>query len=201
MYVPVVSVCQLDVHTMPYSKTRRFAKGKSRPEVKAVSNRFAPVAGHFFFPLLTHFDRLGWLAIRNLVFNAFVFVVGFVVVVVVILHIHWHFNYVHNCRVQGHLDLLGNDHLVLTRLIHTLGVLMHAAQHAPVRRRHARYTKYVICALNRKRRALVDVISLSCTTRDTVITLVGCNITCRSVRRWRVVCWSLYGPFASTHSS
>ncbi|XP_052264514.1 telomere length regulation protein TEL2 homolog isoform X2 [Dreissena polymorpha] len=39
------------------SKTRRFGQGKTRPELKAVENKFSPVAGHFFYPLLKHFDR------------------------------------------------------------------------------------------------------------------------------------------------
>ncbi|GCB71513.1 hypothetical protein scyTo_0001604 [Scyliorhinus torazame] len=39
------------------NKTRRFAKGTSRPEAKAVPNRLGPVAGHFFFPLIRNYDR------------------------------------------------------------------------------------------------------------------------------------------------
>ncbi|XP_038676129.1 telomere length regulation protein TEL2 homolog isoform X2 [Scyliorhinus canicula] len=39
------------------NKTRRFAKGTSRPEAKAVPNRLGPVAGHFFFPLIGNYDR------------------------------------------------------------------------------------------------------------------------------------------------
>ncbi|RDD45326.1 Telomere length regulation protein TEL2-like protein, partial [Trichoplax sp. H2] len=38
-------------------KTRRFAKGRPKSRVKSIANRFAPVAGLFFFPLLQHFDR------------------------------------------------------------------------------------------------------------------------------------------------
>ncbi|XP_077980481.1 telomere length regulation protein TEL2 homolog [Glandiceps talaboti] len=38
------------------SKTRRFAKGPLKPEAVPVANRFAPVAGHFFFPLLKNYD-------------------------------------------------------------------------------------------------------------------------------------------------
>ncbi|XP_077868678.1 telomere length regulation protein TEL2 homolog [Saccoglossus kowalevskii] len=37
-------------------KTRRFAKGTSKPEPIPVANRFSPVAGHFFFPLLKNYD-------------------------------------------------------------------------------------------------------------------------------------------------
>ncbi|XP_078096599.1 telomere length regulation protein TEL2 homolog isoform X2 [Mustelus asterias] len=39
------------------NKTRRFSKGASRPEPKAVPNRLSPVAGHFFFPLIRNYDR------------------------------------------------------------------------------------------------------------------------------------------------
>ena len=74
-------------------KTRHFTKGKQRPEAKPIANRFAPVAGMFFFPLLRDFDRrdVGW-----------------------------------------ELDLLGEDHLVLSRLTYTLGVVCYAAVNAPV---------------------------------------------------------------------
>ncbi|KAM4631813.1 telomere length regulation protein TEL2 homolog [Discoglossus pictus] len=73
------------------SKTRRFGKGSSSPAPVAAPNRFHPVAGHFFFPLIQTFDRP---------------VVTF--------------------------DLLGEDRLVLGRLVHTLGILMHLALHATV---------------------------------------------------------------------
>lgn len=39
------------------SKTRRVGQGKSKPDPKAVENRFAPVAGYFFYPLMKNFDR------------------------------------------------------------------------------------------------------------------------------------------------
>ncbi|XP_053220691.1 telomere length regulation protein TEL2 homolog isoform X4 [Podarcis raffonei] len=39
------------------SKTRRFAKGQSQAKPPSAPNRFGPVAGHFFFPLLRNFDR------------------------------------------------------------------------------------------------------------------------------------------------
>ena len=39
------------------SKTRRFAHGRSKPEAEQVMNRFAPVAGYFFYPLMKNFDR------------------------------------------------------------------------------------------------------------------------------------------------
>uniref|UniRef100_A0A671LKP7 Telomere length regulation protein TEL2 homolog n=1 Tax=Sinocyclocheilus anshuiensis TaxID=1608454 RepID=A0A671LKP7_9TELE len=72
------------------SKTRRISKGGTQ-SVKAVPNRYAPVAGFFFFPLLRSYDR-----------------------------------------PQVTFDLLGSDHLVLGRLLHTLGLLMHLAINAPV---------------------------------------------------------------------
>ncbi|KAG9276800.1 hypothetical protein AMEX_G9147 [Astyanax mexicanus] len=72
------------------SKTRRISKGVSQPP-KATPNRYAPVAGFFFFPLLRNYDR-----------------------------------------PQVTFDLLGSDHLVLGRLLHTLGLLMHLAINAPV---------------------------------------------------------------------
>ncbi|KAL2078522.1 hypothetical protein ACEWY4_026207 [Coilia grayii] len=39
------------------SKTRRFGKGPTQPPPKATPNRYAPVAGYFFFPLLRNYDR------------------------------------------------------------------------------------------------------------------------------------------------
>ncbi|XP_034363378.1 telomere length regulation protein TEL2 homolog [Arvicanthis niloticus] len=39
------------------SKTRRFSKGCPQTELSGVPNEFNSVAGHFFFPLLQHFDR------------------------------------------------------------------------------------------------------------------------------------------------
>uniref|UniRef100_A0A665V636 Telomere length regulation protein TEL2 homolog n=1 Tax=Echeneis naucrates TaxID=173247 RepID=A0A665V636_ECHNA len=72
------------------SKTKRLSKG-AKPPAKASPNRFAPVAGHFFFPLLRNYDK-----------------------------------------PQVTFDLLGSDHLVLGRLIHTLGLFMHLAVNAPV---------------------------------------------------------------------
>lgn len=39
------------------TKTRRFSKGRSKPEPQQSINRFAAVAGHFFYPLMTRFDR------------------------------------------------------------------------------------------------------------------------------------------------
>lgn len=78
------------------SKTRRFVKGPSKPAVSPVANRFAPVAGHFFFPLLKAYDSK-----------------------------------------MNTMDLLGGDFLLLGRLMYTLGVLMYAAQNAPVCRQMA----------------------------------------------------------------
>ncbi|XP_023663811.2 telomere length regulation protein TEL2 homolog isoform X1 [Paramormyrops kingsleyae] len=73
------------------SKTRRFAKGAASPTVTAAPNRYAPLAGFFFFPLLRNYDR-----------------------------------------PQVTFDLMGSDHLVLGRLVHTLGLLTHLAVNAPV---------------------------------------------------------------------
>ncbi|KAM9504574.1 telomere length regulation protein TEL2 homolog isoform 3-T3 [Salvelinus alpinus] len=73
------------------SKTKRLSKGVTHPPAKPTPNRYAPVAGHFFFPLLRNYDR-----------------------------------------PQVTFDLLGSDHLVLGRLIHTLGLLMHLSVNAPV---------------------------------------------------------------------
>ncbi|NWW45059.1 TELO2 protein, partial [Pedionomus torquatus] len=39
------------------SKTRRFAMGQSQVERASGPNEFNSVAGHFFFPLIQHFDR------------------------------------------------------------------------------------------------------------------------------------------------
>lgn len=73
------------------SKTKRFIEGSTRAPPTASPNRFAPVAGHFFFPLLRNYDK-----------------------------------------PEVTFDLLGSDHLVLGRLIHTLGLFMHLALNAPV---------------------------------------------------------------------
>ncbi|XP_020779855.2 telomere length regulation protein TEL2 homolog isoform X2 [Boleophthalmus pectinirostris] len=72
------------------SKTKRLTKGSTHP-LKAAPNRYAPVAGYFFFPLLRNYDK-----------------------------------------PQVTFDLLGSDHLILGRLIHTLGLFMHLALNAPV---------------------------------------------------------------------
>ncbi|NWV36633.1 TELO2 protein, partial [Grantiella picta] len=68
------------------SKTRRFAMGQSHVELASRPNEFSSVAGHFFFPLIQHFDR-----------------------------------------PLTTFDLLGEDHLVLGRLVHTLAILMYLA--------------------------------------------------------------------------
>ncbi|KFP11795.1 Telomere length regulation protein TEL2, partial [Egretta garzetta] len=68
------------------SKTRRFATGQSQVEMASGPNEFNSVAGHFFFPLIQHFDR-----------------------------------------PLTTFDLLGEDHFVLGRLVHTLAILMHLA--------------------------------------------------------------------------
>ncbi|KAK6187771.1 hypothetical protein SNE40_005723 [Patella caerulea] len=72
-------------------KTRRFIKGRTQPEPAQVANRFAPVAGHFFFPLLKHFDRS-----------------------------------------QASFDLLGEETVVLRKLIFSLGIILYSALHAPL---------------------------------------------------------------------
>ncbi|XP_051636434.1 telomere length regulation protein TEL2 homolog isoform X2 [Manacus candei] len=71
------------------SKTRRFATRQCHVEPASSPNQFSSVAGHFFFPLLQHFDR-----------------------------------------PLTTFDLLGEDHLVLGRLVHTLAVLMYLAVNA-----------------------------------------------------------------------
>ncbi|XP_031699193.1 telomere length regulation protein TEL2 homolog [Anarrhichthys ocellatus] len=73
------------------SKTKRLRKGATQPPAKAAPNRYAPVAGHFFFPLLSNYDK-----------------------------------------PQVTFDLLGGDHLVLGRVVHTLGLFMHLAVNAPI---------------------------------------------------------------------
>ncbi|XP_013863647.1 telomere length regulation protein TEL2 homolog [Austrofundulus limnaeus] len=73
------------------SKTKRISKGATQPAAQPTPNRYAPVAGYFFFPLLRNYDK-----------------------------------------PQVTFDLLGSDHLVLGRLIHTLGLLMHLAVNAPI---------------------------------------------------------------------
>lgn len=73
------------------SKTKHLSKGPTQPQLKASPNCYAPVAGHFFFPLLRNYDK-----------------------------------------PEVTFDLLGSDHLVLGRLIHTLGLFMHLAVNAPI---------------------------------------------------------------------
>ncbi|NXI55431.1 TELO2 protein, partial [Chloroceryle aenea] len=68
------------------SKTRRFATGQSQVELASSPNEFNSVAGHFFFPLIQHFDR-----------------------------------------PLTTFDLLGEDHFVLGKLVHTLAILMYLA--------------------------------------------------------------------------
>ncbi|NWS13188.1 TELO2 protein, partial [Pachyramphus minor] len=68
------------------SKTRRFATGQCHVEPASSPNQFSSVAGHFFFPLIQHFDR-----------------------------------------PLTTFDLLGEDHLVLGRLVHALAALMYLA--------------------------------------------------------------------------
>uniref|UniRef100_A0A3B5QC65 Telomere length regulation protein TEL2 homolog n=1 Tax=Xiphophorus maculatus TaxID=8083 RepID=A0A3B5QC65_XIPMA len=73
------------------NKTKRISKGSAQPRAGAAPNRYAPVAGYFFFPLLRNYDK-----------------------------------------PEVTFDLLGSDHLVLGRLIHTLGLFMHLAVNAPI---------------------------------------------------------------------
>lgn len=77
------------------SKTRRFAHG-GKPEAEQVMNRFAPVAGYFFYPLMKNFDRK-----------------------------------------ENTFDLMGEDCLVLGRLMYTLGIVMYAAANIPTVRQMA----------------------------------------------------------------
>uniref|UniRef100_A0A8C4E730 Telomere length regulation protein TEL2 homolog n=1 Tax=Dicentrarchus labrax TaxID=13489 RepID=A0A8C4E730_DICLA len=65
------------------SKTKRLRKVVKENIFISTPNRYAPVAGHFFFPLLRNYDK-----------------------------------------PQVTFDLLGSDHLVLGRLIHTLGLFI-----------------------------------------------------------------------------
>jgi len=39
------------------AKTRRFGKGRQKAIAPPTLNRFAPVAGHFFFSLVANFDQ------------------------------------------------------------------------------------------------------------------------------------------------
>ncbi|XP_061823607.1 telomere length regulation protein TEL2 homolog [Nerophis lumbriciformis] len=73
------------------AKTKRISKGITKLPAQATPNRYSPVAGYFFFPLLRNYDK-----------------------------------------PQVTFDLLGNDHLVLGRLIHTLGLFMHLAVNTPI---------------------------------------------------------------------
>ncbi|XP_054914015.1 telomere length regulation protein TEL2 homolog [Poeciliopsis prolifica] len=73
------------------NKTKRISKRCAQRGAGAAPNRYAPVAGYFFFPLLRNYDK-----------------------------------------PEVTFDLLGSDHLVLGRLIHTLGLFMHLAVNAPV---------------------------------------------------------------------
>ncbi|XP_019614790.1 PREDICTED: telomere length regulation protein TEL2 homolog [Branchiostoma belcheri] len=78
-------------------KTRRFAKGASKPDPTPVPNKFHHVAGHFFFPLLKNYDSR-----------------------------------------QNTLDMLGEDALVLGRLVYSLGAILYAAANTMVARQMAK---------------------------------------------------------------
>lgn len=75
------------------SKTKRFVMGPTKPQPEPVANKFAGVAGYFFFPLMKNFDS----------------------------------------KVNT-LDLLGDDPLVLGRLVYTLGIIMYSAKETPIAR-------------------------------------------------------------------
>jgi len=62
-------------------KTRRFGKGRQHPVPASAANRFAGVAGLFFYPLLRHFDRrsdscLDLLGSDHLVFERLIYTLG-----------------------------------------------------------------------------------------------------------------------------
>ncbi|XP_062507902.1 telomere length regulation protein TEL2 homolog [Corticium candelabrum] len=78
------------------AKTRRFVKGPSTSLPQPVPNRFGPVAGLFFFPLMEKYD---------------------------------------SCCAT--IDMMGEDHLMLGRLISTLAVIMHASANTPAARQMA----------------------------------------------------------------
>jgi len=63
------------------AKTRRFSKGRQCPPPASAANRFAGVAGSFFYPLLQHFDRrsescLDLLGSDHLVFERLMYTLG-----------------------------------------------------------------------------------------------------------------------------
>ncbi|KAL8573677.1 hypothetical protein ACOMHN_007230 [Nucella lapillus] len=74
-------------------KTRRFGKGRTQPIPVATANRFGPVAGDFFYPLMAFCDRR-----------------------------------------EQFFDLLGEDSLVLDRLVYSLAIILHSAVHTPAAR-------------------------------------------------------------------
>jgi len=66
------------------AKTRRFGKGRQKPPSVSAANRFAGVAGSFFYPLLQHFDRrsdscLDLLGSDHLVFERLIYTLGTVI--------------------------------------------------------------------------------------------------------------------------
>jgi len=67
------------------AKTRRFGKGQRCPPAPSAANRFAGVAGSFFYPLLRHFDRrsdscLDMLGSDHLVFERLIYTLGAVMI-------------------------------------------------------------------------------------------------------------------------
>jgi len=63
------------------AKSRRFGKGRQCPPPASAANRFASVAGSFFYPLLRHFDRrsdpcLDLLGSDHLVFERLIYTLG-----------------------------------------------------------------------------------------------------------------------------
>lgn len=92
-YDQVVPDWQKIVQDRIDKKTKRFAKGPTKPQPKPVANKFSSVAGFFFFPLMKNFDS----------------------------------------KVNT-LDLLGDDTLILGRLVYTLGIVMYSAKETPIAR-------------------------------------------------------------------
>ncbi len=129
-------------------KTRRFAKGRQTPAKQAVVNRFAPVAGHFFFPLMANYDKK-----------------------------------------EPSFDLLGDDHLLLSRLLYTLGIILHSATHAPVMRQMASALFEFLWAFQYHpemsvRRAIIFCISMLFLSVDSAILLAEFQSELIEARDW-----------------
>jgi len=66
------------------AKTRRFGKGQQKPALASAANRFAAVAGSFFYPLLQHFDHrldpcIDLLGRDHMVFERLIYTIGTVI--------------------------------------------------------------------------------------------------------------------------